>query len=325
MAEPGYCITMEGADTTAENLMLDLRKNGKPFPEKALKRIGISLLHLHEHGIIHSDFGTHNIGKFGNRWKLLGVGGSVPLGRPTDPSRGFYHPPESIVVEQKRGAPMSKKSFSASVVSIPAHATYDIWAYGVVLYEALAGLPLGPYACRGKRAMSSTEVCKIGMWDESSMKKALKHIPPTNPGARDLLKKLLHPDPNQRISSMRHVLEHEFFGGGSEGYGRETSPTNNAFGSYTGDSRFEEEEGTSGQEQFMSMNASHQQHDPQNDAIKWAGSGESIENRENGRSGRGRSSLDSAKSGRSFGGFRQLARNTFRSNTNGSGSSNAGF
>ena len=47
MAEPGYCITMEGADTTAENLMLDMRKAGKPFPIKALKRLGISLLHMH--------------------------------------------------------------------------------------------------------------------------------------------------------------------------------------------------------------------------------------------------------------------------------------
>merc|ERR1712151_653109 len=83
MAEPGYCITMEGADTTAENLMLDMRRENKPFPVKALKRIGISLLHMHEHGLVHCDFGTHNIGKFGTRWKLLGVGGSVPIGSAT--------------------------------------------------------------------------------------------------------------------------------------------------------------------------------------------------------------------------------------------------
>ena len=102
MAEPGYCITMEGADTTAENLMLDMRKYGKSFSTKILKRIGISLLHMHEHGLVHGDFGTHNVGKFGNRWKLLGVGGSKAIGSPTDPKRGFYHPPESIVVETKR-------------------------------------------------------------------------------------------------------------------------------------------------------------------------------------------------------------------------------
>ena len=213
MAEPGYCITMEGADTTAENLMLDMRKSGKQFPGKALKRIGISLLHMHEHGIIHCDFGTHNIGKFGSRWKLLGVGGSVPIGEPTDPNRGFYHPPESIVVENKR-VPIGKKSLTACVVAIPAKTTYDIWAYGVVVYEAIARVPLSPYACRGKRPMSNAEVGKIGMWDEMSLRKALKYAP-EDEISRDLLTKLLHPDPDLRFRSMRDVLEHPFFTGGN--------------------------------------------------------------------------------------------------------------
>lgn len=213
MAEPGYCITMEGADTTAENLMLDMRKNGKQFPTKALKRIGISLLHMHEHGVIHGDFGTHNIGKFGSRWKLLGVGGSVPIGHPTDPNRGFYHPPESIVIENKRVA-IGKKSLACTIISISAQSTYDIWAYGVVVYEAIAGVPLSPYACRGKRSMTGSEIGKIGMWDETSVKKALKHIP-HNAAARDLIKGLLHYDPEQRFNSLRHVLDHPFFSNAS--------------------------------------------------------------------------------------------------------------
>ena len=315
MAEPGYCITMEGADTTAENLMLDMRKHGKRFPEKALKRIGISLLHMHEHGITHCDFGTHNIGKFGSRWKLLGVGGSTPMGRPTDPNRGFYHPPESILVENK-----GMKGRSASVVSIPAHSTYDIWAYGVVLYEALGGLPLAPYACRGKRAMSASEVCKIGLWDEDSLRKALRHIP-ENTLARDLLKRLLHHDPSKRISSMRHVLEHPFFTSGSVGGNEQDdlpSPANTMTSASTRQSA------QNGQRSHNADPRSNGSHPPNRfnqfadlPDVKQTHSSESLENRENGvrRSNKDDSQSitgESVVSGRSFGGFRKLR--NFRNN-----------
>jgi ankyrin repeat protein len=317
MAEPGYCITMEGADTTAENLMLDMRKQGKAFPEKALKRIGISLLHIHEHGIIHGDFGTHNIGKFGSRWKLLGVGGSIPLGRPTNPSRGFYHPPESIVVENRRSSnPMGKKSYNSSVVSIPAHPTYDIWGFGVVLYEGIAGLPLGPYACRGKRSMSSSEVAKIGLWDDNSLRKALKHIPDHTDGgaARDLIKFILNPDPNKRATSMRQVLEHPFFGGGEQQQGQQIEQqqsSDNAVGfDMSRNNITAPDQVTSMEGQVNGVMQLHVQQEPE--AILKTGSGStdySIENRENGV--KGRTSGESMKSGRSFGGFRKF-KNTFR-------------
>lgn len=215
MAEPGYCITMEGADTTAENLMLDMRKYGKSFSSKVLKRIGISLLHMHEHGLVHGDFGSHNIGKFRNRWKLLGVGGSKAIGSPTDPKRGFYHPPETVVVETKR-APLGKKEVVAKVVSIPAQPSHDIWAFGVVMYEAICGVPLSPYACRGKRAMSANEVAKIGRWDQASLERALRHVDPSEHNALDLLRNLLHHNPNKRFNSLRAALEHDFFDGSSE-------------------------------------------------------------------------------------------------------------
>lgn len=249
--------------------------------------------------------------------------------RPTDPNRGFYHPPESIIVENKRH-PIPKKSFAASVVSIPAHTTYDIWAYGVVLYEAMAGVPLGPYACRGKRAMSASEVCKIGLWDETSLRKALRHVP-DNTLARDLLKRLLHHDPSKRISSMRHVLEHPFFTNGSvggSGQGDLASPTNTMTSTPSNNSR---ESGNGSRRPGPKNNGHDQPHhfnafsDLPN--VKQSNSSESLENRENGVSKRStmsnqhhhderqvpgrRTSIESARSGRSFGGSLRKLR-TFR-------------
>jgi len=215
MAEPGYCITMEGADTTAENLMLDMRKFGKSFSTKILKRIGISLLHMHEHGLCHGDMGSHNIGKFGNRWKMLGVGGSKAIGSPTDPKRGFYHPPEAIVVETKR-APLGKKEVIAKVISISASPSHDIWAFGVLMYEAICGVALSPYACRGKRAMNANEVAKVGKWDESSLQRALRHVDARDVNALQILRNLLHHNPNRRYSTLREALDHPFFNGSSE-------------------------------------------------------------------------------------------------------------
>ena len=118
------------------------------------------------------------------------------------------------MVDNKRAA-IGKKSISAFVVSIPASANYDIWVFGVVVYEAVAGHPLSAYACRGKRAMISAEVGKIGLWDEYNLKKALKYIDDADENAKSLIKNLLHFDPEQRMSSMRKVLEHPFFASAS--------------------------------------------------------------------------------------------------------------
>ena len=212
MAEPSYCITMEGAETTAENLLLDLRRSGGSFSKDHLKSIAISLFHIHERGLVHGDFGTHNVAKFGNRWKVLGIGGSINVGDKTNPKRGFFHPPEAVVLET-RNVSLGEKNVGAAVVPIVGSATYDIWAFGTIMYEALAGLPLSPYrsAYKAKRAMTTAELFKVGQWDQRNLRKALRHIEGDD-DAQDLIKKLLNPDPELRAQSMREALEHPYFG-----------------------------------------------------------------------------------------------------------------
>ena len=59
----GFCITMEGADMTLENMLNDRNKFERHLNTKTLKKIAVSLLHIHERGLVHCDFGSHNIGK----------------------------------------------------------------------------------------------------------------------------------------------------------------------------------------------------------------------------------------------------------------------
>lgn len=62
---PAYCITMECAEDTLENIWLDLKAkgNGERIPLEDVEKIAKALLHLHERGLVHGDIGTHNIGK----------------------------------------------------------------------------------------------------------------------------------------------------------------------------------------------------------------------------------------------------------------------
>merc|ERR1712174_94192 len=214
MADPSYCIIMEAADVTAESLLLDTRRSGRAFSKEDLQGIAMSLLHIHEHGLIHGDFGSHNVGKFGNRWKTLSIRGSKAFGEKTDPKRGFFQPPEAVNLETCNLS-LGDKNVGASLVPIAADPTFDIWAYGVVFYEAVAGLPLSPYRSlhKAKRALTTAELFKVGQWDERSLRKALRHIDgDKDSSSKELAKFLLHPNPNARAQSMREVLEHPYFG-----------------------------------------------------------------------------------------------------------------
>eukprot|EP00985_Skeletonema_marinoi_P026654 scaffold20856_cov138-Skeletonema_marinoi.AAC.2 len=207
-ADAAYCITMDGADCTVEHQMLDLRRAGKAFPSNELKRVAIALLHLHENGLVHTDFGPHSVGKFGPLWKLLGVGGCVPIGASTDPKHGIYHCPETIRIETVVIDGQERKT--AKITSITASPAVDLWAFGHLVYESIVGAPLSAYSHRGKR-VKSANLAKIARWDENSLKRALKHIDESDTLARDVVSKFLHPDPRQRYQSLRDAIADPFF------------------------------------------------------------------------------------------------------------------
>jgi serine/threonine protein kinase len=139
---------------------------------------------------------------------MLGVGGCVRVGGATDPKHGIYHPPEAVLLEMVNVDGKERKT--ARVVSITAKLSHDIWAFGNMVYEAVAGVPLSAYSHRGHRVKSSN-LAKLARWDEASLKRALRHIDEEDTLARDVVSKLLNPDPSQRFQSIRDVIADPFF------------------------------------------------------------------------------------------------------------------
>ena len=207
-AEAAYCITMEGADATVEHAMLDYRRAGKAYPAAELKRIGASLLHLHENGLVHTDFGPHSVGKFGPLFKLLGVGGCVRIGDETDPKHGIYHSPEAISIETLEVDGKERKT--AKVIPVEASAAIDLWAFGHMVYESLTGAPLSAYSHRGQRVKSSN-LAKIANWNDHSLMRALRFVDGEDTLAKNVIIKFFNPDPAERFQTLRDALADPYF------------------------------------------------------------------------------------------------------------------
>jgi hypothetical protein len=79
-----------------------------------------------------------------------------------------------------------------------------------MVFESVVGAPLSAYSHRGKRVKSSN-LAKIARWDDHSLEKALRQVEDKDVLARNVLRKLLHPDPEQRFKSVREVVADPFF------------------------------------------------------------------------------------------------------------------
>lgn len=61
---PVYCISMEQG-LTLENILLQMKEMdaNASIPMEDIRQIAMTLLHLHDKGLVHGDFGSHNVGK----------------------------------------------------------------------------------------------------------------------------------------------------------------------------------------------------------------------------------------------------------------------
>ena len=130
----------------------------------------------------------------------------MPIGQSIDANRGFYFSPEIVSTKTKKLK--LKLKFKPKLVSIEAAHTQDIWAFGVMMYQLLSGVPLPLYSRSVDRNANAT---RVNSWNEKALSKALINLRVKDEAAADLLSGLLHPKPSRRIASMAEVLAHRFF------------------------------------------------------------------------------------------------------------------
>jgi len=200
-----HCVVMECADATFENIIPTLPCREFHETVDLLYSLATPLFYLHRQLLIHGDFGSHNIGKFDDQFKLLGVGGSIKVGHFTDVSRGFYLPPEAIRVDKKSLIKsLMVRSRNAHVESIRAYPSFDVWAFGCTMFELLTGKTLSLYSKKGFKQQCLHKIASF------TTRKLLKEIKQSSKSIHPLLIQLLvmilDPNPQLRIKSMEGIL-----------------------------------------------------------------------------------------------------------------------
>lgn len=214
-----YVLAFNFAERTLDAALKHDRIAMHPFYAKQVSLdLAKAIYNLHNKGIIHADIKPLNILKEGDIWKLTDLDVSCEIGQKfglKPPSSG-YCPPEMANI-------MFNASGSSDFKSYTAHISYDLWSYGVVLFNLLTGQPL--WHTDQDDNITSQDKVNLKYWDSNIVEEKIHSIQSTT--ARNLIKKLLDPDPNDRCKhflsndsnygdAMQCVMRDPFFNEGSE-------------------------------------------------------------------------------------------------------------
>ena len=92
---------------------------------------------------------------------------------------------------------------------LSASTSIDMWGFGLLLYNLSCGEPL-LYSSRNDDIINPIDYAAAALWTEGSLQKKID-ANVLDPIAADLIMELLQPNPDNRPSSMKQVLEHVYF------------------------------------------------------------------------------------------------------------------
>ena len=229
-----YLLVMELAEESLSKKIIHGGVCGVDLFEirKIARDLAEALAHLHAKDRIHADLKPLNVVRVGTTWQLVDLDVSCEIGKgfgSKKPSLG-YCPPEMAKV--LLGAMDAKDELdTAQLSSYKADIAYDLWSYGVVLFQLATGTPLfktdknDDTSPKGLRKL-------VKCCFDADRKLAIAAPKPMDDLAGDLqllafdlIRKLLEPEPVERYKhfsggGMHAVLRHGFFSNDRGGAGR---------------------------------------------------------------------------------------------------------
>merc|ERR1712194_711978 len=156
---------------------------------------------------------SRHIGKFGDRWKITGLPGSVVAGGRFGISRlGLHSPPEAYVFAHSTRSDELGRALLAPLLT--AEPTVDIWAFGKLLYEVLVGESLFRVFSDGSdRRIHASQDILLAWNDDHHLRKVCNKLLNGQIGVTgvDLISRCLCSMKSTRFTSMSDILRHPFW------------------------------------------------------------------------------------------------------------------
>ena len=182
-----------------------------------------ALDHLHENDRIHADLKPLNAVRVGGSWRLIDLDISCAVGRAFGtkvPTSGYCPPEMAKVLLDATDAATGDVRVAELQKYACASVAYDLWSFGVLLFELVFDHPLWLMDPAGGIAKLD-DMEKLTNWDRRALNRAFKNARCADSAdavtAKALLCKLLEPDAAERLRhfepgvEMSSVLKEPFF------------------------------------------------------------------------------------------------------------------
>ena len=211
-----YVVVLERGERSLHDACAKERISGHDIHSivSIMRAVALCVGYLHTNGCIHGDLKQRNILRVIDdsgivRWCLCDMDASVKLGRAVGKkSSSAYSPPELAQEKYGRGG--------STIAS--AEPSFDVWSFGVVLFEMCSGRTLFAQDINNDELISTTDRVRLCTWHtitDEEMEPVLTDV--ANAGtmvfdAKNLIRWCLQGDPSRR-PTIAEVLEHRFLTG----------------------------------------------------------------------------------------------------------------